>query len=284
MLRGYRMTRNDDKAFQTTIAPGVKPSNFNIDVDSSDFHCSFGHVHEGFLYETAEQQDVNHTGTLRDCQGCFIAKGRAKPISTTAGTRAVTPGGRVFFNVCGEKSVQSIGGNKYILMIRDDFSRFNAVYFMRSKGEVFRYFRQYLADYRFTGVPCAVKSVRTDDAAEVKGGAFANLCRERGIRQEFTTADSPQFNGVAERGIAMMESAGKAAIIEAGLNVPGMGIFYKGSSRAFTRELARSSVEVLAVNADERGLANARRTFSSLTAVYPETRRTEWAGFLVQNS
>ena len=43
--------------------------------------------------------------------------------------------------------------------------------------------------------------------------------------------------------------------------------FYKDSSRAFTRELTRSSVEVLAVNADERGLANARRTFSSLTAV-----------------
>ena len=125
--------------------------------------------------------------------------------------------------------MQSIGGKRYMLMIRDDFTRFNAVYFMRSKGEVFRYFRQYLADYRFTGVPCAVETVRTDDAAEVKGGAFANLCRERGIRQEFTTADSPQFNGVAERGIATIESAGKAAIIEAGVNVPGMGIPFGNS-------------------------------------------------------
>ena len=86
MLFGYRMTRNDDKAFQTTIAPGAKPSNFNMDVDSSDFHCPFGQVHEGFLCETAKQRNVNHTGTLRDCQGCFIAKGRAKPISTTRNT------------------------------------------------------------------------------------------------------------------------------------------------------------------------------------------------------
>ena len=101
---------------------------------------------------------------------------------------------------------------------------FNAVYFMRSKDEVSRYFRQYLADYRFTGVPCPVGTVRTDDAAEFKGGAFADLCRERGIMQEFTTADRPQFNGVAERGIAMIESAGKAAIIQAGLNFRGMGI------------------------------------------------------------
>ena len=66
--------------------------------------------------------------------------------------------------------------------------------------------------------------MRTDDAAEFKGGAFANLCRERGTRQEFTTADRPQFNGVVERGIAMIESASKAAIIQAGLNFSGMGI------------------------------------------------------------
>ena len=110
MLRGYRMTRNDDKAFETIIAPGVKPSNYNMDVDSSDFHCPFGQVHEGFLCETAKQRNVNHTGTLRDCQGCFIAKGRAKPISTTAGTRAVTPGGRVFFMFVGKRVCSRSGG------------------------------------------------------------------------------------------------------------------------------------------------------------------------------
>ena len=111
-----------------------------------------------------------------------------------------------------------------MLMIRDDFTRLNAFYFMRSEDEVSRYFRQYLADYRFTGVPCPVETVRADDAAEFKHEAFADLCRERGIRQEFTTADSPQFNGVAERETAMIELAGKAAIIQAGLEFPGLRI------------------------------------------------------------
>ena len=217
VLRGYRMTRKDD-------APGVKPLNFNMDVDINVFHCSFGHVLEGLLRETAKQQNVNLIGTLRECQGCSTAKGRAKLTATTTGTRAVKPGGRVFLDVCGEKSVQSIGGKKYMLMIQDGFTRFNAVYFMRSKDDISRYFRQYLEEYRFTGVPCPVETVRTDGAAEFKGGASADLCRERGIRQEFTTADSPQFNGVAERGIAMMDSAGKAAIIQAGLYFRGMGI------------------------------------------------------------
>ena len=88
VLRGYRMTRNDDKAFRATIAPGGKPPNFNMDVDINDFHCSFGHAHEGLLRETAKQRNVNLTGMLRECQGCSIAKGRAKPIATTTATRA----------------------------------------------------------------------------------------------------------------------------------------------------------------------------------------------------
>ena len=117
------------------------PPNFNMDVDTNDFHCSFGHAHEGLLRETAKQRNVNLTATLRECQGCSIAKGHAKQIATTTGTRAVKPGGRVFLDVCGGKSVQSIGGKKYILMIRDDFTSFNAVYFMRSKDEVSIYFR-----------------------------------------------------------------------------------------------------------------------------------------------
>ena len=66
--------------------------------------------------------------------------------------------------------MQSIGGKKYMLMIRDDFTRFNAVYFMHSKNEVSRYFKQYRADHRFTGVPCPVETVRTGDAVEFKGG------------------------------------------------------------------------------------------------------------------
>ena len=65
-------------------------------------------------------------------------------------------------------------------MTRDDFTRLNAVYFMRCKDEVSRYFRQYLADHRFT--VCRVEAVRTDDAAEFNGGAFADICRKRGIR------------------------------------------------------------------------------------------------------
>ena len=101
-----------------------------------------------------------------------------------------------------------------MLIICDDFSRFTWTYFMRQKSEAVTLFEQFLADERLAGTPSAVEVVRSDEGGEFKGD-FAKLCRKHSIRQEFTTADSPKFNGVAERHIAMVETAGMAAQVQA---------------------------------------------------------------------
>ena len=53
------------------------------------------------------------------------------------------------------------------------------------------------------------------DAVDGFRGDFAKLRRSHSIRQEFTTSDSAKFNGVAERHVAMVESAGIAAQVQA---------------------------------------------------------------------
>ena len=50
--------------------------------------------------------------------------------------------------------------------------------------------------------------------------AFGALCTIEKIRQEFTTADSPQHNGVAERQVAIIEAAGLAARVQAAAKNP----------------------------------------------------------------
>ena len=128
----------------------------NVNVDINDFHCLFSHVHEGRLHETAKQGNVNFTDALRECQGCSIAKGRAKPTATSTETRAVKPGGRAFLDTSGEEECSVHWG--------EEAHRLNVVYFLRSKDEVTKYFSQYLVDYRFSGVPFPVEVIRTDDA------------------------------------------------------------------------------------------------------------------------
>ena len=101
-----------------------------------------------------------------------------------------------------------------MLLICDDFSRFTWTYFIRQKSDAVVLFEQFLADERAAGTPSAVEVVRSDEGGEFKEDC-AKLCRRPNIRQEFTTADSAKFNGVAERHIAMAESAGMAAQVQA---------------------------------------------------------------------
>ena len=61
--------------------------------------------------------------------------------------------------------------------------------------------------------PSAVEVVHSDEGGEFRGD-FAKLCRRHNIRQEVTTVDSAKFNGVAERHIEIVESAGMSAQVQ----------------------------------------------------------------------
>ena len=68
---------------------------------------------------------------------------------------------------------------------------------------------------RADGIPSLVEIVRSDNGGEFFGGEFASVCFELLIKQEFTPAYSPQNNGVAERGLGLLEEAAMAARIQA---------------------------------------------------------------------
>ena len=122
-----------------------------------------------------------------------------------------------------------MGGNKYPMIIRDDLSRYTWLYFISHKPDAAEVFKQFLADLRVEGIPSEVVVVRSDNGGEFNQGEFGQLCRERNIKQELTTADSPEYNGVAERGLATIESPALAARIQASELFPGFDIPEKPS-------------------------------------------------------
>ena len=144
-----------------------------------------------------------------------MAKGLGRGIKKSTHTRADKKLGRVFVDLSGLKLVKSHGGKRYTLIVRDDFSRYTWVYFMHHKSDAAETLKQFLSDARADGVPSQVVTVRSDGGGEFCGGKFGNLSRSRCIKQEFTTADGPQFNGVAERALGLIETAAKAGRIQA---------------------------------------------------------------------
>ena len=91
------------------------------------------------------------------------------------------------------------------------FSRFARAFYLRTNDETATYFSKYLAEI----APRMVEMVRSDGGGEFLKGAFGALCTTEKIRQEFTTDDSPRYDGVAERQITTIEVTSLATWIQA---------------------------------------------------------------------
>ena len=69
-ISAHRLDSNT--ATNATIAPSHTPGR---SLDINLFHCSYGHLHEGLLHDTAKQLGVTLTGQLQPCSGCCMGKG-----------------------------------------------------------------------------------------------------------------------------------------------------------------------------------------------------------------
>ena len=119
------------------------------------------------------------------------------------------------------KVVESQGRKRPTLIVHEDFSPYTRVYFMRHKSDAAEMFEQLLADTHADGGHLRVVIVRSDGSGEFRGGTFGDLCRTRCLTQAFTTVNSSQFNGVAERALGLIETAAIAGRIQAREPFPG---------------------------------------------------------------
>ena len=75
-----------------------------------------------------------------------MAKGTRMPIPSKRHGRAVKRLFRVFVGLGGKKHVASMGGNKYPMIVRDNFSRHAWMYFVSHKHDAPSAFEKFLAD------------------------------------------------------------------------------------------------------------------------------------------
>ncbi|CAN0394375.1 unnamed protein product, partial [Scytosiphon promiscuus] len=194
-----------------TIAPGLL---LTTNVDINVYHRSTSHTHHRLLAHSAKQRGVTlkKGGQLQPCVGCSAAKGYNSPVKMSIECRSDEKLDRVFVDLSGIKPVKSHGGNQYSMGFRDDNSRITWEYYLRSKDEAPIALEEWLTDVRSVGVP---KIIRSDDANELRGGRFGEIWRTHRIKREFTAADRPQLNGVAERGLTLIAKLAKASAIQA---------------------------------------------------------------------
>lgn len=173
-------------------------------------HQQMGHLHSAGL-----RRFCSTSGNLSPCQSCVLAKAQRGQFSSHL-PRSNRPLYRIHSDVVGPIQVSTQSGNWYFVTFIDECTRFNRVYLMKAKSEVFDRFRQYLegAERHTRHKFCILKS---DRGGEYQSSPFLAYLQTRGITLEQAPAKTPQHNSVAERFNRSIMEQSRAQMIHPGL-------------------------------------------------------------------
>lgn len=114
----------------------------------------------------------------------------------------------VHADVCGPMEETSIGGSRYFLLLKDDYSNYRTVYFMSHKSETEEKIRYFLKFAKIT-TGNKIRTLRTDNGREFVNIRVKKLLEEKGIIHETTVTYSPEQNGKAERDMRTIVEAAR---------------------------------------------------------------------------
>lgn len=131
------------------------------------------------------------------CNDCLAGKQHRLPFPKSE-SRAKQTCELIHSDLCGPFEVPSLGGSKYYLLLKDDFSGYRVVYFLKNKSETREKIQSfiYMAEKQTNN---KVKTMRTDNGLEFINKELKNVFEKMGIRHERTCTYSPEQNGRAER-------------------------------------------------------------------------------------
>ncbi|GJU66437.1 putative ribonuclease H-like domain-containing protein [Tanacetum coccineum] len=113
----------------------------------------------------------------------------------------------------GPTSVKSINHASYCLVITDDCTRFSWVFFLATKDETSGILQNFIRQIE-NQLNHKVKIIRSDNGTEFKNRDMLELCGNKGIKQEYSNAITPQQNGVVERMIRTLIEAARTMLAD----------------------------------------------------------------------
>ncbi|KAJ0941493.1 putative RNA-directed DNA polymerase [Helianthus annuus] len=173
-----------------------------LDNEAWLWHSRLGHINFRKMEEMARKGMVRGIPSIKHptqlCEGCLVSKQTRQSFPNEAQWRAKEPLELVYADLCGPITPQTAGGNRYFLLIVDDFCRFMWVYMIKTKDQAFMEFKKFktLVEKQSS---YKIKTLRTDRGGEFTSRAFNLFCEEHGINRQLTAPYTPQQNGVVER-------------------------------------------------------------------------------------
>jgi hypothetical protein len=212
---GVMTIRGDDQRLLTRIqcSPGrlyklelkiAQPICLSAHVgeDAWLWHARFGHVNFTSLKKMGTAGIVR--GMLefdqveKLCEAYLAGKHMRAPFPQQATRRATQSPHLLHGDMCGPVSPTTPSGNKYFLLLVDDFSRYMWISLLPSKDQAAGAIKRVQAAVeRKSGN--LLGGLRTNRGGEFTASQFSEYCAELGIKRELIAPYTPQQNGVVEK-------------------------------------------------------------------------------------
>lgn len=187
-----------------------------------EWHRKLGHRDVQAIREMENKQlatgiKVGSCSSNITCETCLQGKMTRLPFPKKAKIKSKAVLDLVHSDLCGPMNTVTPGGHRYFLTLIDDFSRYTTLYFLHKKSETVEAIKDFVRcmKTRFGKPP---KMIRSDQGGEYRATELVRFLKDEGILQQFTTAYTPQQNGVAERKNRSLVEMARCMIIDAGMH------------------------------------------------------------------
>ena len=148
------------------------------------------------------------------CEACVLGKQHKQPSRQPQEHRAWKRGQRLHADLGGGGASLSVGGNRYFIILTDDFTRWRWMFPLRTKDEALSKVKEVVNALRNQGL--SVEDFRSDDGGEFRG--MLPYFKEQGIQWEMSAPKAPEQNGVAERSNRTILEKARTMLIHANLS------------------------------------------------------------------
>lgn len=151
------------------------------------------------------------------CEACIYGKHHRSVFVSSK-----NPGELIHTDVCGPMENLSIGGCKYFILFKDDFTNYRHVYFLEEKSDVYSVIDNFIKTVK-RDTHLKIKCMRSDNGTEYINKEVQNLLLDNGIQHQKTVPYTPEQNGRAERDMRTVVEAARSMIHSRGLNKKTLG-------------------------------------------------------------
>jgi transposase InsO family protein len=160
------------------------------------WHECLGHQNKRHVMKVLKQNGINVKANKEFCDRCALGKAHRQSFRTRTSQPNIV-GKQINADVCGPMTETSVGGARYYVCFKDDYTKFCHVFFITTKGEVEDCLRRFLNEIKTDGH--VTKILLSDSGKEFNCEAVWKVLEEHGITHRITMPYTPEQNGAAKQ-------------------------------------------------------------------------------------